>query len=58
MKKLLKRLAFVVKSGITKSFTIKGRTLGAFLWRKKLLNIDQYAYGALKRLSNFSVIFF
>ena len=56
-KRLLKRLAFVVKFETTMWFTIKGRILGAF-FPKKLLSIDQYAFGALEVLSNFLAIFF
>ena len=56
-KKLLKRLAFVVKSETTKSFTIKGGILGIFLLPKKLLSIGQYAFGAVKGLTSFSTIF-
>ena len=55
-KNLLKRSAFVVKSETTKSFTIKGGIL-VFILPKKL-SIDQCAFGAVKRLSNFSAIFF
>ena len=54
----MKRLAFVVKSETTKSFTIKGGVLGVFLLPKRLLSIDQHAFGAVRELFNFSVIFF
>ena len=52
-KTLLKRLAFVVKSETTKSFTIKGGILGVFLLPKKLVSIEKHAFGAVKGLSNF-----
>ena len=58
MKKLLKRLAFVLNSETTKTFTTKGGILGVFHLPKKFLSIDQYAFGAVKWLSNFSAIFF
>ena len=54
-KKLLKRLAFVVKSETSKSFTINGGILGVLPLYKKLLSIEQYALGAVRRLSNFSI---
>ena len=54
-KKLLKRLAFVVKSETSNSFTINGGILGVLPLYKKLLSIEQYALGAVRRLSNFSI---